>query len=277
MIFRRLEAEDRMQAEDLWIRVFEDSPAFTSYYFEERFRPEHSYAAFDGDRMAAMVQGRPTHIFAEGRWIPAMLTAGVSTLPEYRGRGLMHRLMSLLIDHAKHDGFSCCYLHPVAELLYASFGFQNGADVLTVHSETERKHEPYILSEQFRADDLLLIYHALQQTHDGMQMRDEEELNSVFRDYAIDDAKVLIAYRNEHPMGYIVYCPDGLVYELMALTASAYAFLLDETANRVGREIKATAPIDCGMPGERHYGMQYLVFDNAFALPLKNGFCPLTY
>lgn len=277
MILRRMKQNDRAQAEAVWIDVFQESPAFTSYYFDQRFRPEHSFGAFEGDRLIAMAQGRPTEIVVEGRVYPSMLVAGVSTLPEYRRQGLMHRLMTMLIAHAKDNGFACCYLHPVTESLYASLGFQNGADILTVHSDLTRLHEAFSLKEGFCADEMLSVYHTLQQTHDGMQVRDETELRTVFTDYAIDGGKVLIAAHGGRTAGYIIYCPDGLVYELMALSPSAYACLLDEAANRIGREIKAMVPVDCGLPGERHYSMQYLVFDDAFLLPLKNGFCRLAY
>lgn len=277
MILRRMTQRDRAQAEAVWIDVFQESPAFTSYYFDQRFRPEHSFGAFEGDRLIAMAQGRPTEIVVEGRVYPAMLVAGVSTLPEYRRQGLMHRLMTMLIAHAKDNGFACCYLHPVTESLYASLGFQNGADILTVHSDLTRLHEAFSLKEGFCADEMLSVYHTLQQTHDGMQVRDETELRTVFTDYAIDGGKVLIAAHGGRTAGYIIYCPDGLVYELMALSPSAYACLLDEAAKRIGREIKAMVPVDCGLPGERHYSMQYLVFDDAFSLPLKNGFCRLAY
>ena len=65
--------------------------------------------------------------------------------------------------------------------------------------------------------------------------------------------------------------------ELLALSPDAYAFLLDLAAGRIGKPLKAIVPVDCGLPGEQVYSMQYLVFDNAFSLPLKNGFCRLSY
>lgn len=269
--------KDRPQAEAMWRDIFEESPAFASYYFEKRFCPEHAFGAFDGDTLAAMTHGRPTEIMIDGKPYLALLVAGVSTLPVYRKQGLMHKLMTLLIDHAENSGFSCCYLHPVAKSLYASLGFQNGADALIVHSDETRAHEPFDLSERYDTEAMLSVYHALQQTHDGMELRDAEELDLVFGDYAIDNAKVMIAFADHQPVGYIIYCEDGFVYELMALNTSAYAFLLDEAAKRTGKEIKAIVPVDCGLPGERIYSMQYLVFNNAFSLPLKNGFCRLAY
>lgn len=275
-MIRRMNNEDSPQAEAMWRDIFEESPAFASYYFEKRFRPEHAFGAFDGDMLVAMVHGRPTEIMIDGKPYPALLVAGVSTLPAYRKQGLMHKLMSLLIEHAKSSGFSCCYLHPVTESLYASLGFKNGADALIAHSDEARAHELFDLSERFDADDMLFIYHEMQKTHDGMQVRDENELMTVFADYATEQAKTLIAY-DGRPVGYICWSDAGSVFELMALSASAYAFLLDEAAKRAGKEIKAIVPIDCGLPGKRVYSMQYLVFDDAFQLPLKNGFCRLAY
>ena len=277
MIIRRLESKDRAQAEAMWRDIFEESTAFAAYYFDKRFRPEHAFGAFDGDTLVAMAHGRPTEIAIDRIPYPALLVAGVSTLPEYRKQGLMHQLMTLLTEHAKNSGFVCCYLHPVMETLYASLGFKNGADALIAHSDCTRPHKPFELSERFDTDDLLSVYHALQQTHSGMQMRDITELLTVFEDYATEDAKTVIAYTNGHPVGYICYSDEGSVFELMALNASAYAALLDEAAFRAGRELKAIVPIDCGIPGERVYSMQYLVFNNAFSLPLKNGFCRLAY
>lgn len=277
MILRGLERSDRAQAEALWRDIFEESPAFAAYYFDRRFYPDHSFGAFDGDRLVAMALGRPTMINVRGGFVPALLVAGVSTLPDYRKQGLMHALMTRLIDRAKTDGFACCYLHPVSETLYASLVFRNGTDARIVRSDDSRPNAPFVFSDLLDASDVLAVYHAVQQSHDGMQLRDEEELLTVFADYAIDGAKVLIAYDGNSPAGYIFYCPDGLVYELYARCTAAYQALLDEAAHRLGKEIKAIAPVDCGVPGETVYSMQYLVFDDAFDLPLNNGFCRLAY
>ena len=277
MTVRKLNAGDRSQAEVTWREVFEEPRAFTEYYFNERFYPEHSFGAFDGDRLIAMTLGRPTMIRAEGRSLPALLIAGVSTQPAYRGRGLMHDLVSRQIAHAKENGFACCYLHPVSESLYASLGFRNGTDALIVRSDPNRAHDPFEWKENASNRDLLFVYDALLQSHDGMQLRDERELTAVFSDYATEQAQTLAVYSESQPMGYVCYSREGSVFELFALCSSAYEALLDKASKRVGRELKAIVPVDCGVIGERVYSMQYLVFNNAFQLPLKNGFCRLAY
>ena len=189
----------------------------------------------------------------------------------------MHALMTHLINNAKEAGFSCCYLHPVSESLYASLGFQNGTYARIIHFDSTRKHKPFDLKDGERWDDLLSVYRSFCQNHEGMQLRDESECRTVFADYATDGVSTLIAYAEKRPVGYISYSETGEVFELFALCSPAYAFLLDEAAKRMGKELKAIAPTDCGIEGESVYGMQYLVFDDAFQLPLRNGFCRLPY
>ena len=53
--------------------------------------------------------------------------------------------------------------------------------------------------------------------------------------------------------------------------------LLKHIERDAGKTVHALVPTDSGLRGERLYSMQYLVFDNAFALPLKNGYCRIAY
>ena len=277
MTVRQLTIEDRMQAEATWREIFEDSMEFTGYYFQLRFHPEHSFGAFDGDRLIAMTLGRPTMIRVNGRNLAALLLAGVSTRPEYRGNGLMHRLVSLQIAHAKDKGFSCCFLHPVSESLYTSLGFVNGTEALIIRSDSARRHPPFDLRECVPDPDLLFVYHSMTDTHDGMELRDEREMKTVFSDYATEECKIIAAYEKSKPIGYICYSPNGTVFELFALCASVYEALIDEAAKDAGKELKAVVPADCGVSGDRVCNMQYVVFNDAFRLPLSNGFCVLGY
>lgn len=277
MTVRRLTHADRAQAEAMWREIFGDSEAFTAWYFSNRFSPVHSFGAFDGVRLVAMTLGRSTRIRVEDGVHDALLISGVSTLAGYRGRGLMHKLVSMQTEHAKNAGFSCCYLHPVRESLYASLGFRPGTDALRIESDAARTHKPFTLRDGVDLQAMCAVYDTLLLTHDGMQVRDEAEWNAVLNDYATDGGKTVVAYAENRPVGYICCLADGTVSELFALCPNAYAALIDTAAARLGQSLKATVPTDCDLMGERVYGMQYLVFDGAFSLPLKNGFCRLAY
>ena len=277
MIVRRMTQEDREDGVKIWRAVFGDSEAFTEWYFRERFCPAFSYAAFDGTRMAAMTLGRPTVIRAENRLHDALLISGVSTVPEYRQKGLMHTLVSMQTETAKAQGFSCCCLHPVSETLYTSLGFRNGTHTRLITSCAKRRHLPFSIREGIDLFAMRTVYDALLSTHDGMQIRDDAELCALLRDYGADGYRMFTAYAEDRPQGYLIVLGGGAVAELLALCSSAYEALIDTAACLLETELKTVVPADCGTDGELVYGMQYLVFENAFELPLKNGFCQLTY
>ena len=268
---------DRENAAALWREIFGDSEAFTDWFFQERFYPEYSCAAIHEGRMVAMTLGRPTEILVEGKVHKALLISGVSTRPEYRKRGLMNLVMNLQIHYARKSGFSCCYLYPDIETLYASLGFRNGTDAIVIRSDETRKTKPFSIRIGAEIPAMRVVYDAICKTHDGMQLRNEAEFSAVLRDYACDGGTSAVAYDGETPVGYICTLADGTVSELFALCQDAYAFLLDRTASCFGRPLEATAPSDCGLVGKRVYGMHYLVFNDAFSLPLKNGFCRPPY
>ena len=277
MNLRSMRPTDRDGAAALWLLTFGDSEAFTDWYFRERFDPVHSFAAFDGEALIAMTLGRGTKIVAEGKTHDALLISGVATRPEFRGRGLMHRLVRMQTEHAKNAGFACCYLHPVSESLYAALGFETGTDALLIASDADRTHEPLTLREGWDLSAMRTVYDALLYTHDGMQLRDEAEWNALKSDYAADGFCSMIAEGEDHLAGYLCCLYDGTVAELFAHTAPVYAALLDAAAARLNRPLQAIVPTDCGIAGERVYSMQYRIFDDAFRLPLKNGFCRLSY
>ena len=277
MILRRMKPEDRPQASKLWLDEFGDSEAFTNWYFRERVSPGESFAAFDGDRLVSMTLGRETRILVEGRARRALLISGVTTLPEHRRKGLMHRLVSMQIDDAEAKGFSCCYLHPVEESLYASLGFENGTDALRIKSDPDRAHAPYEIREGTDVASMRTVYDALLPRYNGMQIRDDAEIRALLSDYGSDGFCMLTAFSGDRSTGYVIVLTDGTVTELFADSPEVYAALLDEAAKRTGKELSALVPTDCGLEGERIYSMQYLVFRDAFSLPLKNGFCRLSY
>lgn len=277
MILRKLERADTDRAAALWREIFGDSEAFTSWFFSERFSPAHSFGAFSDGRLVAMTIGRPSSITVSGKVFSALVISGVSTLPAYRRRGLMRALVSMQTEQAKAQGFSCCCLYPDIETLYASLGFRNGTDATVIRSDETRPRAPLSLRENADIPAMRAVYDAIQSTHDGMQLRDEAECKAVLRDYVCDGGETLLAFDGITPLGYLCILADGTVSELLALSPDAYAFLLDTAASRFGISLTARVPSDCGIAGTRVYGMHYLIFNNAFSLPLKNGFCQTAY
>ncbi|MDE6507373.1 MAG: GNAT family N-acetyltransferase [Alistipes sp.] len=89
------------------------------------FAPELSFAAFDGDRIAAFTfNGIGTH---DG--LPAAYDTGTGTLPAYRGRGLASRIFASSIPHLRAAGIRQYLLevlqhNPAAIAVYRKMGFE---------------------------------------------------------------------------------------------------------------------------------------------------------
>ena len=100
--------------------------------------PDHFWLLWDGDKLAAavngMVAGAPdltdgmyhnAHLHdPHGRW---QMICGVSTRPEYRGRGCAARLLERAIADAREQGRAGLVLTCKEKLLhyYAKFGFRD--------------------------------------------------------------------------------------------------------------------------------------------------------
>lgn len=277
MTVRQMTVKDRPAAANLWLTIFGDTESFTDWYFTDRFCPEYSFAVFDADRMIAMTLGRPSLIRVGGVNRNALLISGVCTVPQYRGQGLMHKVMEKQIAYAKESGFACCFLYPVSEGLYASLGFQNGTDMMVIESGNQPDAHSFFVREGIDLPAMRAVYNAMLKTHDGMVVRDEQEISLLLKDFSADGYRMLTAYSENQPQGYLILLSDGTVSELLALCPDAYKTLLNEAAKFAGTKLKTGVPTDCGVAGTLHYGTQYLIFNDAFRLPLKNGFCRLVY
>lgn len=64
-----------------------------------------------------------TAILKDGTGIPVPYIMGVCTLPEFRHRGFMDRLMSLVMDRLRLEGYSWCFLIAVDRNIYRHLGF----------------------------------------------------------------------------------------------------------------------------------------------------------
>lgn len=123
-----LEGEDCLKLRDLWEEVFwEDSQAFTDYYFQEKAVRNHAFALKNGQEYVAMLYLSP---------YPVMLRAGkqfvcreinyivgVATKKEYRHRGYMDRLLKEALAFIRAKGQPFVFLMPADPRIYMPYQF----------------------------------------------------------------------------------------------------------------------------------------------------------
>jgi predicted acetyltransferase len=120
---RHIRKEEYETARMLWDVVFPpDAFGYSAYYFKNRTKPEYILAAFDGDRMVGDLHAVPYPLRFGKTVKPCAMVAGVSTLPEYRHRGIAGSLIRYAHEELRANGVAAALLKPDVDF-YAQFGY----------------------------------------------------------------------------------------------------------------------------------------------------------
>ena len=76
MNIRLLRAEDREQAKALWQVAFDDPPEFVDWFFENRYMPQWSAGAFNGNELISVIPGTPMELSLGNSSFSALMTSG---------------------------------------------------------------------------------------------------------------------------------------------------------------------------------------------------------
>lgn len=135
MTIECLKGEDIRKTQSLYERIFQDPAVYTEYFYNKAVKTGTAFVCIDGDCIAAEVFLIPKLLSCDDRMIEAFYIYGVATLEEYRGKGLMRRLMAAAEAYAREQGAQLLYLIPVDEKIYQGLGF------CTVKRGDERTYE----------------------------------------------------------------------------------------------------------------------------------------
>ena len=113
-IFRTAENFDTDKLKSLWLLCFDDLPEAAELFFERNKNTYHAYISeIDGKLVSALylidckLGGENAHYLC-----------GAATLPEFRKRGIMGRLIEYSLNDAKRRGDRYSVLLPASESLY---------------------------------------------------------------------------------------------------------------------------------------------------------------
>lgn len=122
-IVRQAVPEDRQQLEDLWIRCFGDTEAFTKYYFDWYFPHNRVWVCEEDGRILGQLHENEYDmtVFEEQARLPYIV--GVSTEKSCRHQGIMRSLLMQTLTDAAGRGLPFVYLMPADEAIYRPFGF----------------------------------------------------------------------------------------------------------------------------------------------------------
>lgn len=123
-----MEGEECLRLRGLWEEVFwEDSKAFTDYYFEEKAARNHAFALRNGQEYVSMLYLSPYPMMLRtgGQFVCREIyyIVGVATKKEYRHRGYMDRLLKEALAFAREKEQPFVFLMPANQRIYTPYQF----------------------------------------------------------------------------------------------------------------------------------------------------------
>ncbi|MFA7636169.1 MAG: GNAT family N-acetyltransferase [Monoglobales bacterium] len=201
----------KQQVKDLWNYCFYDADPYLSWFFDNVFKPENTVAAIENDRVLSALQLLDFDVAIRGEIYPCTYIAGVSTLPEFRGKGLASKVMAYAEEIARSRGREFLMLTPSIDNFYEKFGFTSCYERLEFsYCPTDYKPSKSRCSSHKagKADvsDMADIYERFCGFFDGYVKRTKKDFADIVEQYSLESGGVYIFYdENDNPVSYIVY------------------------------------------------------------------------
>ena len=225
---------DTPEIRQLWDEAFPEEPLFNDWFFDCRYRPDTCLVLRENGIIKAMAQQLCYDIKGMGE---VSYIYGAATKREYRGRGLMHRLLEFSFDLDRKRGRAASILIPQSKPLfefYASLGYKTA---FYVHSGTYKDMEDTTGFElRNAADDDIAFMDLLYTEKAGKNyiVRSYEywrEQINMFRTLA---GEVFILLNKGKPAGYAFYNGD-FVQEIFTPYRD---IMLSLMCDRLGKSLK---------------------------------------
>ena len=110
--------ETKQEVRQMWKTCFEDSDEFMDLYFSEKYQNENTLIYFEKGKAAASLQMLPYQFTFCDVEIPISYISGACTLPEYRNRRYMGKLLLAAFDIMQERNIPLSILTPAEEWLY---------------------------------------------------------------------------------------------------------------------------------------------------------------
>jgi len=105
----------------MWKTCFGDTEEFLDTFFRYKYKPENTLLYFEGDEAVASLQMLPYTISFYEQEIPFAYLAGLCTLPGYRKRGFMAKLIHRAHEIIAQRNIPLAILIPAEDWLYGFY------------------------------------------------------------------------------------------------------------------------------------------------------------
>ncbi|NLC44673.1 MAG: GNAT family N-acetyltransferase [Clostridiales bacterium] len=253
---------DTPQIRDLWSYCFDDSPEFIDFFFNTCYLPGNTLIAEEGDRIQSSLQLLPYRMQLRGREVPVYYIVGVGTWPEYRGQGLVKKLLLYADNVMKERGYDISILLPFQYDFYRKYGWEVCYDLL-IYREVISNSVIAAPKQQIKAgtggsfrkvnlnvdlNKLTDCYFNYMNGYNGYILRGPNEWAKLIKDLEMDNGFAYAYEFNNETQGYILYAIEDktlAIQELIYTTATSKHNLLNLALSHMGQvdNIIRKAPI----------------------------------
>ncbi len=197
---------------DCWKKSYTmEDPRWTEYYFRNIFKPENAIVDIQDDKVASLAVRQKHTMMFNGRALQVSMISGVSTLPEYRNKGLMHDVMLTMLDACSHSELITLIRSNKPDLV-RQWGFYPifyRSDYTLTRDDVKRitnfgcAYEPSPI-------DMLKVYSAFIRRFNGFYARDLEYFVQYKKEIAAQGGKIVAYYDGKNRIqGYASILLEG--------------------------------------------------------------------
>jgi len=208
--------KDKAGFRRVWDICFNDSKVFSDWLFDTRFFPEMSVCLEEDEKIVSCIQSLPINLYVRGNTIPSTLIMGVSTDPEYGGRGYMKELYSFYLNSISEKGIILCPNTPVKIDTYYFSGAYPVNDVSFIEGVTDtslKNADVKIINKDEHLEEALKIYNDFYKNYSGIVARSFDDFRLKAEDYTVDGGLIAAHITNGNIDGYsFFYNMEDIVY-----------------------------------------------------------------
>jgi len=232
--------DDMTQIKSLWEYCFDDPPEFVSWFFSRRYRSENTLAVYEGKNVRCALQLLPYQIMLRGQPVKTSYLVGLSTWPQYRGRGdaraliryafevmrMRHEWVSILLpfryDFYRKYGWEICYHHLV---------YTGDREIL---GPAGKILDDIIPATKGQINLMSKCYQKFMEAYNGYVIRNEDDWERLLDDLHIAGGTGYIVIKDSEATGYVLLEISNRqckVRELIYITPEAKNTLMRLIAN----------------------------------------------
>ncbi len=131
-MIRLSKTDDREGLIALWQEAFGDSLEAVEMFLDKRYQPQNTVVCEENGKIASMLFLLEGNVLAKGRLLKAYYLYAAATLKEFRGKGIMSKMLCESKSLAESRGVDVICLKPAEESLYGFYAKHGYKSVFSV-------------------------------------------------------------------------------------------------------------------------------------------------